>query len=97
LKPITEELKDLAIHGMVVKKNGDVVCRSKVHMLLCSGDIPAVAEMGHFGQHTSKFGCRICEAEGQKPDNCKHGVYFDNASAAMRPLNDFMLGNPVSD
>lgn len=97
LKPIVDELKDLSQYGLIVKKNqNEEVCRAKVHLLLCSGDIPAVADMAHLGSHNSFYGCRICETEGKLPDNRSHGMYFENCNAPLRPVRDFLYGNPVS-
>lgn len=96
LLPIINEIKDLERHGLIVKRNGVEICRSKVHLLLASGDIPAVADMAHFGSHSCKFGCRICEAMGKRPDNRSNGMYFEDSAAPLRPLEDFKTGNPVS-
>lgn len=95
LAPIVSELKDLAEHGLIVRKNREEICRSKVHLLLCSGDIPAVASMAHLGSHNSFYGCRICEVRGRAPDNQSSGMYFDDNTAPMRPITDFIHGNPV--
>lgn len=96
LKPVVDELKDLSKYGLIVKKNQHEVCRAKVHLLLCSGDIPAVEDMAHLGSHNSSYGCRICETKGTSPDNRSHGMYFEDCNAPLRPLNDFLHGNPVS-
>ncbi|OAD66599.1 C2H2-type zinc finger transcription factor [Phycomyces blakesleeanus NRRL 1555(-)] len=94
LIPIINELQDLEAHGLVVKHNRVELCRSKVYLLLASGDIPAVADMAHIGSHTSLFGCRFCETKGKCPTNRRHGMYFDDISARLRPLEDFKVGNP---
>ncbi|OAD73085.1 hypothetical protein PHYBLDRAFT_71583 [Phycomyces blakesleeanus NRRL 1555(-)] len=74
--------------------NGVEHCRSKVYLLLTSDDIPAVADMAHIGSHTSLFGCRFCETKGKCPTNRRHGMYFDDISTQLRPLEDFKVGNP---
>ncbi|OAD77052.1 C2H2-type zinc finger transcription factor [Phycomyces blakesleeanus NRRL 1555(-)] len=91
---IINELRDLEAHGLVVKHNGVELCRSKVYLLLASGNIPAVADMAHIGSHTSLFGCRFWETKGKCPTNRRHGMYFDDISARLRPLEDFKVGNP---
>jgi hypothetical protein len=96
LLPIVNELQDLADHGLIVKKNREEICRAKVHLMMCSGDIPAVADMAHVGTHTSRFGCRICEVKGGAPKNRSHGIYFDDESAPLRPLEAFKNGDLVS-
>lgn len=96
LRPIVNELKDLSEYGLVVKRNQTEICRAKVHLLICSGDIPAVADMAHLGSHNSSYGCRICETKGRSPDNRSHGMYFEDCKAPLRPLRDFLNGNPVS-
>jgi hypothetical protein len=95
LKPIIAELKDLSIHGMIVRKNLQEICRAKVHLMICSGDIPAVADVAHIGSHSATYGCRICEVRGSAADNRRGGMYFSNFSAPLRPLNDFIEGNEV--
>ncbi|OAD80872.1 hypothetical protein PHYBLDRAFT_138425 [Phycomyces blakesleeanus NRRL 1555(-)] len=94
LIPIINELRDLEAHGLVVKHNGVELCRSKVYLLLASGNIPAVADMAHIGSHTSLFGCRFCKTKGKCPTNRRHGMYFDDISTWLRPLKDFKVGNP---
>ncbi|OAD72708.1 hypothetical protein PHYBLDRAFT_168970 [Phycomyces blakesleeanus NRRL 1555(-)] len=69
---------------------------SKVYLLLASGGIPAVADMAHIGSHTSLFGCHFCETKGKCPTNRWHGMYFDDISIWLRPLEDFKVGNPIS-
>lgn len=96
LVPIVAELKDLAQYGLVLKQNGSVICRSKVHLLFSSGDIPAVADMGHFGAHSSYYGCRVCEIRGKAPENVSRPLCFENCFARLRPMEDFVSGNPVS-
>lgn len=95
--PLIEELSHLEEHGLTVIQNGQEVCRAKVHLILCSGDIPAVKDMAHVQAHTGKYGCRICEVEGKAPDNRSSGKYFEESNARMRPLRDFLNGNPVSN
>lgn len=97
LAPIISELKDLSEHGMVVKKNNrEVICRCEVHLMLATGDMPAVAKMAHVSTHAGKYGCRICEVQGQKPDNSSSGMYFVEKDAPLRPKEDFLTGNIVS-
>ncbi|OAD79358.1 hypothetical protein PHYBLDRAFT_58409 [Phycomyces blakesleeanus NRRL 1555(-)] len=94
---IINELQDLEAHDLVVKHNGVELCRFKVYLLLASGNIPAVADMAHIGSHTSLFGCRFCETKGKCPTNRWHGMYFDDISAQLRPLEDFKVGNPLKN
>ncbi|OAD74819.1 hypothetical protein PHYBLDRAFT_61130 [Phycomyces blakesleeanus NRRL 1555(-)] len=96
LIPIINELRDLEAHGLVVKHNGVEFCRSKVYLMLASGNIPAVADMAHIGSHTSLFSYCFCETKGKCPTNRRHGMYFDDISARLRPFGDFKVGNPPS-
>lgn len=96
LLPVVDELKDLERDGIVIRDGSTEICRAKVHLIICSGDIPAVADMAHFGSHTSIFGCRICEVQGIPPKNRSNGKYFTDRYAPMRPLIDFKQGNSVS-
>ncbi|OAD74354.1 hypothetical protein PHYBLDRAFT_167768 [Phycomyces blakesleeanus NRRL 1555(-)] len=94
LIPIISEIKDLEVYDLVIKSNGVEVCHAKIHLLLASADIPAVADMTHIGSHASLFGCQICKTKGKAPDNRWHGMYFEDSSAPLRPLEDFKTGNP---
>lgn len=96
MKPIIDEIKHLSDHGIIVKNNNQEISRSKVHLLLASGDLPAVAQMAHLGSHNCTFGCRICETIGKSADNRSHGMYFEDSNAPLRPKDDFLFGNPVS-
>ncbi|OAD77927.1 hypothetical protein PHYBLDRAFT_73852 [Phycomyces blakesleeanus NRRL 1555(-)] len=58
--------------GMEVKTPTTTI-RAKVHVLMATGDIPALAKLACHVGHTSKNGCRICHVVGQTP---KHGQYF---------------------
>ncbi|OAD66223.1 hypothetical protein PHYBLDRAFT_175516 [Phycomyces blakesleeanus NRRL 1555(-)] len=95
LDPSISEIKDLEVYGLVIKSNGVEVCRAKIHLLLASSDIPAVADMVHIGSHASLFGCQICETKGKSPDNRRYGMYFEDSSAPLQPLEDFKTGNPI--
>ncbi|KAG2200803.1 hypothetical protein INT47_001334 [Mucor saturninus] len=95
LRPIIDDLKDLEIHGLVVKRGDIEICRSKVYFLLASGDIPAVGDMVHICSHISTYGCRFCESKGRSPDNTSHGKYVDDSFAPLRRLQDYMTGNPI--
>ncbi|OAD65296.1 hypothetical protein PHYBLDRAFT_176214 [Phycomyces blakesleeanus NRRL 1555(-)] len=94
---IISEIKDLEVHGLVIKSNGVEVFRAKIHLLLASGDIPAVADMAHIGSHASLFGCQICKTKGKAPDNRRYGMYLEDSSAPLRPLEDFKTGNPIKN
>ncbi|KAG2211938.1 hypothetical protein INT47_004625 [Mucor saturninus] len=97
LRPIIDELKDSETHGLVVKRGVIDICGSKIYLLLASGDIPAVADMAHIGSHSSTYNCRFCKSKGRSPDNKSHGKYFDDSSAPLRPLQDYMTGNPIKN
>ncbi|OAD67250.1 C2H2-type zinc finger transcription factor [Phycomyces blakesleeanus NRRL 1555(-)] len=59
LMPIISEIKDLEMHSLVIKSNGVEICRAKIHLLLASGDIPAVADMAHIGSHANDTECTL--------------------------------------
>lgn len=59
LSPLFNELKVLESAGITVEcEGGNFDC--KVHVVLASGDIPAVAELMHHSGHNSLYGCRLC-------------------------------------
>jgi hypothetical protein len=69
------ELKILGKEGMVVTCDDGTLVKSKVHMLLATGDIPAAGvSAGHIG-HTALYGCRICAIQGV-PGVSGYGKYF---------------------
>ncbi|OAD69485.1 hypothetical protein PHYBLDRAFT_188264 [Phycomyces blakesleeanus NRRL 1555(-)] len=60
---------------------------AKVHVLMTTGDIPALGKMACHVGHMSKDGCRICHVVGQSPG---HGQYFRMPSAiTMRTPESF--------
>ena len=36
---IVDEIRDLSLYGMTVRRDGNIVCQSKVHLAICSGDL----------------------------------------------------------
>lgn len=90
LKPIIDEFKDLSNHGLVVRKNGNVICQSKVNLVIATGDIPAAASLAHHSGHMSKNGCRLCRIVTERVNS--RTCYLD-ATAAMREKSDYTSGN----
>lgn len=90
LKPIIDEFKDLSEHGLVVRKNGKIICEAKVNLVIATGDIPAAASLSHHAGHMSKNGCRFCKIVTKHIDkrNC-----FLEINAEMRDKSDFILDN----
>ncbi|OAD71542.1 hypothetical protein PHYBLDRAFT_147288 [Phycomyces blakesleeanus NRRL 1555(-)] len=84
------------VHGLVVECNGVELCRSKVYLLLASGDIPVVAYMAHFGSHNSLFGRCSFETKGKSPNNSRQGTYLETSSAPLRPLEEPEAGMPIN-
>ena len=74
----------------------ELICKAKVHLMMATGDMPAVAQMAHVCSHAGRFGCRICEVKGVHPDNVSSGMYFLDKDAPLRPKQDFLNGNEVN-
>ncbi|KAG2204467.1 hypothetical protein INT47_005258 [Mucor saturninus] len=53
LRPIVEEFKDLSNHGLVIRRHGNVICKSKINLVIATGDIPAAASLAHNSGHMS--------------------------------------------
>ncbi|OAD68476.1 hypothetical protein PHYBLDRAFT_150647 [Phycomyces blakesleeanus NRRL 1555(-)] len=70
--PTLLELKVLQEKGMIVKIQ-TATNRAKVHVLIVTGNIPAVAKLACHAGHMSKNGCRICNVVAQTPGR---GQYF---------------------
>mgnify|MGYP003538378777 CR=1 FL=1 len=87
LKPIVDEFRDLSIQGLVVKKNGTVVSRSRVNLVIATGDIPAAASLAHHAGHMSTNGCRFCRIKTKRIDS--RTCYLDT-DADMRDRSDFI-------
>ncbi|KAF7731200.1 hypothetical protein EC973_000615 [Apophysomyces ossiformis] len=92
LDPILSELEALQSEGMVVDV-GNSRIHAKVHVLVASGDIPAVADLAnhsvmfsadttHSG-HQFKEGCLICPLEGESPTDAR-GIYFPERNGPVR-------------
>ena len=89
LQPIVDEFKDLSRHGLVVKRNGEVICKSKINLVIATGDIPAAASLAHHSGHMSKNGCRLCRIVTQRVDS---RMCFWNSGAELRNKTDFISG-----
>ncbi|OAD66944.1 hypothetical protein PHYBLDRAFT_151882 [Phycomyces blakesleeanus NRRL 1555(-)] len=72
MEPTMKELLVLESKGMVIKTPNETIS-AKVHVLMVTGDILALAKLACHSGHMSKDGCRICHVVGQCP---KHGQYF---------------------
>jgi hypothetical protein len=76
LRPIYDELMELSTNGIQVKV-GDEVVKSRIHSLVFTGDIPAVADLANHSGHMSLYGCRMCDVKGlSKFFGSTHGMYF---------------------
>ncbi|SAL97130.1 hypothetical protein, partial, partial [Absidia glauca] len=64
LRPLMDELAVLATAGMVVTCDDGTTVRSKVHLLVATGDMPAAATLSGHSGHMSTYGCPICPAKG---------------------------------
>ncbi|OAD77055.1 hypothetical protein PHYBLDRAFT_142568 [Phycomyces blakesleeanus NRRL 1555(-)] len=72
LESTLRNLHLLRTEGMEVKTPTTTI-RAKVHVLMATDNILALAKLACHVGHTSKNGCRICHVVGQTP---KHGQYF---------------------
>lgn len=86
LKPIVDELRVLSSTGLTVRMDGEEVCRAKVHLVMATGDIPAVADLCHHAGHMSTYGCRICLTKTVKVDH--RSCYLDY-KADIRPIDNY--------
>ncbi len=100
LQPLFDELKQLESDGIsVLCDDGNYF--AKAHLILATGDIPAVAELIHHSGHNSFFGCRQCKIKGISeisPGGKGTGRYFKGSLILdeKRKINDFLFGDPVS-
>lgn len=65
LSPTIAELERMQEGGLSATK-GSNTFKARVHLLLVSGDIPAVAKMMNHRGHTFRFACRQCLTEGKR-------------------------------
>ncbi|OAD66384.1 C2H2-type zinc finger transcription factor [Phycomyces blakesleeanus NRRL 1555(-)] len=80
------ELLVLESEGMVVKTPNKTI-RAKIHVLMVTGDIPALEKLACHSGHMSKDDCCICHVVGQCP---KHEQYFRTLlSTNIRMLESF--------
>ncbi|KAI9327116.1 hypothetical protein BD770DRAFT_334516 [Pilaira anomala] len=93
LLPIVDEIKSLGEHGLLVKKHNGEEIRSKVHLVMASGDIPQVTKFCHHKGHNAKYGCRICVVECTHPGNGRGGMYYQSRTAALQTMNAFVMGD----
>ncbi|KAG2191773.1 hypothetical protein INT47_000262 [Mucor saturninus] len=90
LQPIVDEFRDLSNHGLVIRRNGDVVCKSKVNLVIATGDIPAAASLAHHSGHMSTNGCRLCRIVTKRVNS--RTCYLDT-TASLREKADFTTGS----
>ncbi|OAC99262.1 hypothetical protein MUCCIDRAFT_84203 [Mucor lusitanicus CBS 277.49] len=96
LKPILQEIHQLSNEGLQVRKNDKIVYSGFVHLLGCTGDVPALAElMGHDG-HMSKYGCKTCLVKGRRCSGTGTGMYFCY-KGADRTIEDLKLGDSTTN
>ncbi|KAG2191063.1 hypothetical protein INT47_012048, partial [Mucor saturninus] len=90
LRPIVEEFKDLSNHGLVIRRHGNVICKSKVNLVIATGDIPAAASLAHHSGHMSTNGCRLCRIVTKRVNS--RTCYLD-INASLREKTDFTSGS----
>lgn len=90
LGPIIAEIKDLSKHGLIVKRNGEQVCKAKVNLVMATGDMPAAAALARHTGHSSLCGCRICRVVTERHDNRVCFLTFEND---IRPESDYYNAN----
>ncbi|KAI8335340.1 hypothetical protein BC941DRAFT_326308, partial [Chlamydoabsidia padenii] len=91
LDPIMVELEQLATNGIIVNV-GEEKIEAKVHLLVATGDLPAVADISNHRGHTSYYGCRICEVKGEYHG----GMYFPAKcdDSIMRTVESYTHEDP---
>jgi hypothetical protein len=87
LKPIIDEFHALSTKGMLVQKDGVIVCQAKVNLVMATGDLPAAAELANHIGHMATFGCRICRVQAERHDYHNCFLTIDNE---IRSRNDFI-------
>ncbi|OAD77506.1 hypothetical protein PHYBLDRAFT_141390 [Phycomyces blakesleeanus NRRL 1555(-)] len=93
LKPTLADIKVLQEEGMVVITPTLTIC-AKVHVLVVTGDILAVAKLACHAGHMSKSSYQICNVVGQTPG---HGQYFKSLpDTTMHTLESFQNFDPAS-
>lgn len=97
LRVIVSEFYDLSRNGIVVIRNGIEIARLKIHLVMCVGDLPAMASLCHHRTHTARYPCRLCRTEGvARPDGPTRSKYPSRRGDDIRPLSDFTDPKPVS-
>lgn len=100
LSPLFEELKVLESAGITVEcEDGRIDV--KAHIILASGDIPAVAALIHHSGHSSLYGCRQCTIKSissLSPTGKGSGRYYTGLQNLNeeRTIENFRIGDPVS-
>lgn len=75
------------------QNSGDIV-NVNVHLLLATGDIPAVKAIINHAGHMSYSGCQICRIAGERPEGGS-GMYFvpGENDATWCTVEGFQTGN----
>jgi hypothetical protein len=93
LKPIVDEFQKLSTAGMTVYKDGVLLCKAKVHLVIATGDLPASAELSHHKTSAAKYGCRICTIKTEKIG--KRTCFLDPYADIRLPIQ-FTNPDPVN-
>ncbi|OAD67741.1 hypothetical protein PHYBLDRAFT_174069 [Phycomyces blakesleeanus NRRL 1555(-)] len=93
LLSIIAEVISLGKYELIIKKFDGERIAAKVHIVMASGDIPQVTKYCHHKDHNYRYGCYICEVLGEAPLRGRD-MYFKNCCAPLRPMIDFVNGNP---
>ncbi|OAD74897.1 hypothetical protein PHYBLDRAFT_111204 [Phycomyces blakesleeanus NRRL 1555(-)] len=62
LEPIVEDLNALGTTGLWFQTGGGYVV-AKVHLVMATGDTPAVSDLMNLTHHNSQYGCQHCFAQ----------------------------------
>lgn len=95
LSPVVDELRNLSINGLIVKRAGSEVCRARVHLVAATGDIVGVSDLIHHAGHNSHYPWRYCLGRSESPVNDSGGKYLLDTSAPLRMMQDFVHGDKV--
>lgn len=75
---------------MIVAVKGKESWRSKVHLVLATGDLPATQNLAHHRTFNAKYGCRICLSTTTKVDS--HSCFLDS-QIILRSKGKFTYSN----
>ncbi|OAD70453.1 hypothetical protein PHYBLDRAFT_70627 [Phycomyces blakesleeanus NRRL 1555(-)] len=79
LEPVLDDLRNLGANGLQFQTDSGLVI-AKVHLVMATGDTPAVSDLMNLAHHNAHHGCRACISYGARDSSTTCIVERDGPS-----------------